>query len=179
MGRGPITFQFFDRTGADLGVFDLNVAFGTEIGFVSKSSNIAGFSFHNLDSGGTILPALYFGGDSILRVFVDIKPGSDPNCFNANGQGVIPVAVLGSESLYVSDIDQTTLSFGGADVRVRGNKGPFCGLEDVNSDGFDDIVCHFEDNPDYWEPGQDDATLSGKLLDGTEFEGTDSICIVP
>lgn len=115
----------------------------------------------------------------VLNVGVDIKPGSDPNCFNANGRGVIPVAVLGSESFDVANIDQATLSFGGADVRVRGNRGPLCSLEDVNSDGFNDLVCHFEDNSDYWEPGQDDATLTGVMLDGTRIEGTDSICIVP
>ncbi len=30
-----------------------------------------------------------------------------------------------------------------------------------------------------WEEGNGDATLTGTLFDGTEFEGTDSICIVP
>jgi hypothetical protein len=87
--------------------------------------------------------------------------------------------VLGSDSFDVSNIDQTTLSFGGASVRVRGKKGPFCGVEDANADGFYDLVCQFEDNPAYWEPGQDDATLTGALLDGTSIEGSDTICIVP
>ncbi len=112
-------------------------------------------------------------------VTIDIKPGSDPNCFNINGHGVIPVAVLGSDTFDVTLIDQATLSFGGLDVRIRGKKGPLCGLDDTNIDGFYDLVCHFEDNPDYWETGNDDATLTGALLDGTEIEGTDSICIVP
>jgi hypothetical protein len=179
MGVGPITFQFFDRTGTGLGVFDLNVAFGTEIGFVSKSSNIAGFSFHNLKVGGAILPALYFGGDSILSVVVDIKPGGDPNCFNINGHGVIPVAVLGSDSLDVIDVDISTLSFGGLALRMRGNKGAICGYEDSNDDGMQDLVCQFEDDPSAWSVGSDSATLSGELLDGSPFEGSDSICVVP
>ena len=112
-------------------------------------------------------------------VTIDIKPGSDPNCFNINGHGVIPVAVLGDAAFDVATIDVSTLSFGGLDVRVRGNKGPMCNLDDVNLDGFYDLVCQFEDIPDYWEPGEDDATLTGTLLDGTSIEGTDSICIVP
>ena len=117
--------------------------------------------------------------DPTVTVQIDIKPGSESNCFNANGHGVIPVAVLGSETFDVSSIDQTSLSFGGDTVRVRGNKGPFCGVEDTNADGFNDIVCQFEDNAEYWEPGQSDATLTGSLLDGTSIEGTDTICIVP
>lgn len=112
-------------------------------------------------------------------VTIDIKPGSEPNCFNVNGHGVIPVAVLSSESFDAARIDVTTLSFGGLDVRIRGNRGPLCSLEDINLDGLNDLVCQFQDNPEYWDVGEDEATLTGALLDGTEIEGTDSICIVP
>ena len=107
------------------------------------------------------------------------KPGSEPNCFNVSGHGVIPVAVLGSDSLDVIDVDISTLSFGGLAVRVRGNKGPLCGYEDSNNDGMQDLVCQFEDDPSTWTVGSDAATLSGNLLDGLPFEGSDSICVVP
>ena len=115
----------------------------------------------------------------IIEVDIDIKPGSDPNCFNIDGHGVIPVAILGSSDFDVSAIDLSTLSFGGLDVRVRGNKRPLCSTEYTNEDEFLDLVCHFEDAPENWEPGSDTATLSGELYDGTLIEGTDSICIVP
>ena len=36
---------------------------------------------------------------------IDVKPGSDPSCFNIDGRGVVPVAVLGSLELDVSTID--------------------------------------------------------------------------
>jgi hypothetical protein len=114
-----------------------------------------------------------------LEVIVDIKPGSDPNCFNVNGHGVIPVAILGSDTFYVTDIDQGSLSFGGLSVRIRGNKGPLCRVDYSNGDEYLDLVCQFEDNSDFWNPGEDDATVTGTLMDGTEFEGTDSICVVP
>lgn len=116
---------------------------------------------------------------STLSVSIDIKPGSDENCFNQNGRGVIPVAVLGGLGFEVSDIDVTTLAFGGLEVRLRGNSNPMCSLEDVNGDGEWDLVCQFEDDSSLWAPGDGEATLSGALLDGTEIEGTDSICIVP
>ena len=114
-----------------------------------------------------------------IAVDIDVKPGSDPNCINLNGHGVIPVAVLGSSSFDVANIDQNALSFGGLDVRFRGKKGPLCNFEDVNLDGIHDLVCHFEDDPDSWEAGEDEATLTGILMDGTQIKGTDAICLVP
>ena len=38
----------------------------------------------------------------------------------------------------MTDVDITTLSFGGLAVRMRGNKGPICGYEDSNGDGIQD-----------------------------------------
>jgi hypothetical protein len=115
----------------------------------------------------------------VRDVNIDIKPGSDPNCININGHGVIPVAILGSATFDVSMVDQSTLSFGGLAVHVRGNKGPFCGSEDTNDDGFVDLVCQFQDDPINWTIGDGSATLTGATLDGMPIEGTDSICVVP
>ena len=120
-----------------------------------------------------------------VQVEIDIKPGSETNCFNLNGHGVIPVAILGEPDFDVYNINTdpnaaNPLSFNGLNVRVRGNKGPLCSTEDVNADGYLDLVCHFEDDPAQWLEGIDEnATLTGELLDGTFIEGTDSICIVP
>jgi hypothetical protein len=115
----------------------------------------------------------------IITVEIDIKPGSDPNCFNINGHGVVPVAINGSANFDVNDVDLTTLSFAGLAVRVKGNDKPQCSIKDWNGDGFDDLVCQFVDDASTWEPGDAEASLTGALLDGTLFEGTDSICIVP
>jgi len=117
--------------------------------------------------------------DCPIQVDIDIKPGSDPNCFNVNGHGVIPVAVLGSETFDVNDIDVGTLSFAGLDVRVKGNGAPQCSIEILDGDAYPDLVCQFVDDPGDWTPGAEDAQVTGYLYDGTPFEGTDSICIVP
>ena len=114
-----------------------------------------------------------------IELAIDIKPGSDPNCFNLNGQGVIPVAILGSAAFDVANVDASTLVFNGLAVRVRGNKGPLCAIEDSNGDAFPDLVCHFEDDPESWTPGSTMGTVTGALLDGMPIEATDSICIVP
>ena len=124
----------------------------------------------------------------VVEVAIDIKPGSDPNCFNVDGNGVIPVAVLGSSDFAVNDVDIDSLSFAGLNVRVRGNDASQCSVEDVSGDftspegapdGHSDLVCQFIDDPDRWLPDNGTAKLTGELIDGTPFEGTDSICIVP
>jgi hypothetical protein len=53
-----------------------------------------------------------------------------------------------------------------------------CSVEYSNEDIYPDLVCHFEDDASNWQPGDGEATLTGTLLDGTPFEGTDSICVV-
>jgi hypothetical protein len=112
-------------------------------------------------------------------VEIDIKPGSEPNCFNINGRGVIPVAILGSPDLDIAYVDQGTLKFGGLDVGIRGNGFPMCGAEDVDGDGYVDLVCQFEDDTGAWAPGGEEASLTGELLDGSAIKGTDSICLKP
>lgn len=126
-----------------------------------------------------------------LNIDIDIKPGSYPNCFNINDHGVIPVAILGGQDFDVTTVDTTTLFFGGLQVRVRGNKGPLCHIEDVSGDfsniggtpdGYDDLVCQFEDDSSTWVPVSAEAELTGSLL--PEFGqiliiGSDSICIKP
>jgi photosystem II stability/assembly factor-like uncharacterized protein len=122
---------------------------------------------------------LSLDSDDVLEATIDIKPGSDSNCFPVNGHGVIPVAILGDGNFYVEQIDLNSLSFAGLAVRGKGQKGPMCEMEHSNDDEYPDLVCHFEDDTTSWAPGDGEATLTGTLLDGTPFEGTDSICVVP
>ena len=77
----------------------------------------------------------------ILGVDIDIKPGSDPNCFNNDGNGVIPVAILGSAAFEVTQVDDSTVILEGLAIKVAGKKGKLLShIEDTNADGFDDLV---------------------------------------
>jgi len=144
----------------------------------------------------------------VLHVAIDIKPGSDPNCFNNDGKGVIPVAILGGQVfepgntfnhvdldgfddgaffnnfdgfiLDVTQIDPGSVALDSAGVKMAGKSGKLLAhIEDVNGDGIDDLVVQIQDVDGSFANGETFATLTGTLFDGTHLVGHDLICIVP
>jgi hypothetical protein len=124
----------------------------------------------------------------IISVEIDIKPGSDPNCFNNDGHGVIPVAILSDcvdgcvpgGGFDATQVDPATVEMESLAVRVVGKSDKLqAHIEDVNNDGCDDLVVQIEDQDGVFENGETEATITGNLYDGTAIEGTDTICIVP
>lgn len=112
-----------------------------------------------------------------VTVDIDIKPGSDPNCFNSDGNGVIPVAILGSAEFDVATIDIMTIELDSQPVAVKAEDKIMCHLDDINSDGVTDLVCQIEDVDLTYEVGTGIGLLTGNLLDGTDIAGDDSICV--
>ena len=122
---------------------------------------------------------------------IDIKPGSDPNCFNNDGHGVIPVAILSDcidgsipeGGLDATHVDPETVQLEGMTVRVVGKSDKLqAHIEDVNDNGCDDLIVQIVDQDGAFEGGETEATLTGNLYEvygGTVIEGTDTICIVP
>jgi hypothetical protein len=119
--------------------------------------------------------------NDVHSIDIDIKPNSDQNSINLCSKGVVPVAILGSNTLDVDDIKIGSLRFAEAAVKVVGKKDSqySCSYQDVNGDSNNDLVCNFE-MPDIAvvDGESTDVAVNGELIDGTVIEGNDSITIV-
>ena len=69
-------------------------------------------------------------------VDIDIKPGSCPNSINLKSKGVVPVAVLTTDSFDAATVDPST-------VELEGVLAVKWAMDDVDGDGDLDLVLHF------------------------------------
>ena len=169
-------------TGSNSGYGFFSIPYGTHLSKIVialADDGSRGSTADEVNYGiGCVLPTM---------VEIDVKPGSYPNCFNINGHGVIPVAILGSEDFDIYTIDAASVLFNGSAVQLRGKKEKtMCHYEDVSGDftnpegapdGYIDLVCQFEDDPTQWTTGQALATLTGTLTTGEPIKGYDEVCI--
>jgi hypothetical protein len=112
--------------------------------------------------------------ECIVQLQIDVKYGSNPNCVNPRSHGVLPVAFFSSQDVDALTIDQSTLSYLGASVER-------CATEDVDLDGYEDLVCKFRKDAmtGLPQPGDDCVFIpvSGTFLNGLKWEGVDHICV--
>jgi hypothetical protein len=142
-----------------------------------------------------------------VEAFLDIRPGSCPNPFNRQSNGVLPTSLLGTEDFDVSEVDLATVvmsradGVGGAVAPNEGPPGPHSTYNDVGApflgdpcdcaptgtDGFTDLNMKFRTSElvDVLElnglpPGDIvELVVSGNLIDGTPFAASDCVRLVP
>jgi len=125
--------------------------------------------------------AAYYTGVAPESVEIDIKPGSDPNSINLKSKGVVPVVLLGSEGFDATEVDASTVTFGPGEATIAHNSAH---VEDVNGDGYDDMVLHFrtqELNLDETSELADLTIYSEDAVDNSyaSHVGQDEVNIVP
>ncbi len=117
----------------------------------------------------------------VVQVEVDVRPGVTPNVINLNSSGIVPAAILGSAAFDVTTVDPATVQLAGSRITIHKGSGRLpCSIEDVNDDGFSDLLCRFEaEEFSLLGPGSASAALDGETADRTAVvHGQDSVHIV-
>jgi len=107
----------------------------------------------------------------VTEVLIDIKPDSAENPVNVRSKGVIPVAVLSTDDFDATSIANETVAFGpGGAAPVHGGH-----IEDIDGDGYPDMLLHFSMQESDITCSDEDAMLTGETLDGMAIEGMDIV----
>jgi Tol biopolymer transport system component len=118
------------------------------------------------------------------RVVVDVrgfkaniafKPDATSKLVNPWSHATVLVAMLSTKDFdATSQVDQSTITFG-----HTGNENSLYSCQnqprDVNGDGLPDLVCQFKIEKSGIQMGDTSVTLRFKNLDGTSYEGRDTI----
>ncbi len=133
---------------------------------------------------------LYQG--SYTPVGLDIKPGSCPNPVNVQSNGILPVAILGSEDFDAHTVDIASVRLAGVepirssheDVTAPVADANDCGCTTAEPDGHIDLTLKFKTQDIVAAIGEvndgDVLTLAikGVLFDGTPISGEDCVRII-
>jgi hypothetical protein len=189
------------------------MAFSTEISGPDGPGGESPISDWEINPNGPDGPVggeytIFLGGiELITEVYADVKPGGCPNSFNRNSNGVLPVAILGTPSFDVSDINLSTVRISravGVQPGVAPHEGPpgphstfgdtatpytgpDGGCHELNGDGIVDLNLKFKssDVTSVLNLNEFDAgalvqiKITGELEDGTPFTGYDWLRLVP
>jgi hypothetical protein len=168
---GHYWFQFDDNEDAN---YEASVLVGLSGGpaFSRRKFDLIQFSHEPL-----ALRIFGVEGPCLLVISVDVKPDDPSNSINPFSRGVVPIALLGSESFDVADVDTDTLRFGPGQGEIAHRSGPH--LVDIDGDGLMDLLGHFRTEESGLSTEETAACVTGETRDGTPFEGCDAVQIVP
>jgi hypothetical protein len=107
-----------------------------------------------------------------LPVAIDIKPGSFPNSINPRSKGVIPVAILTTDTFDATTVEPSTLLFGATGTEAAPVQSA---LKDVDGDGDIDMVLHFDTQAMGIQCGDTSVFLTAETFSGQMIQGSDSI----
>jgi len=150
-------------------------------GFSSNPDVLAASYGSGADAALASLPVIGFRVATLpppgIAAEIDIRPWSDTNPVNPFSRGVIPVAILGSETFDAETVDPGTLAFGRNGATPAHAAGGHAW--DVNGDGLTDLLSHYRTQETGIAIGDTEACVTGETFDGVPLEGCDHIKTSP
>jgi PKD repeat protein len=112
-----------------------------------------------------------------VTVGIDIYPNRVPNRVILSRNYTLYVAVLGSANFDVTTLNSSTVKFGRTGTEASPVRAPL--IRDLNGDGYLDAMYGFMTNDCGFALGDTTGILTGKLSDGTDVSGSDSVLVMP
>jgi hypothetical protein len=107
----------------------------------------------------------------VVTVALDVRPRTPENPINPKSNGVIPVAILSTNSFDANTVDPGSVRFGPSQALAQAS----VQLEDVNGDGQLDLLLHFRTQDSGIQCGDTSASLTGQTVNGVPIQGSDTI----
>jgi hypothetical protein len=107
----------------------------------------------------------------VINVEIDIKPGTKSNSINLKAGGLLPVAILTTDSFSASTVNPTSVRFAEAAPARRA-------FQDVDGDGDADLLLQFQRRSLKLIPSSTHAILTGETKDGQLFIGAGEVGIL-
>lgn len=150
---------------------------------------VSSFPRYFQDGGDVLYPDYAKEGDysleitgvtaQVKQVAIRVKPGKGKvKPINPKSRGNIPVTILGGPDFNPLNIDTDTLTFGATGEENSLVKCNRKGV-DLNQDGRIDRLCHFDNRKAGFRMTDAEGTVRGQTRDGTAFEGTGYLNVVP
>jgi hypothetical protein len=159
----------------------LKVDFDGSAAVKSMGSVVPGEVFATMQGSFKTGDAVFSGQGSVYMLYpIDIKPGSYPNSINPGAKGTVPVAILGTPDFDAATVDAATVKLAGAPVKMKKKNEPMTSLEDVNNDGYPDMVVHIDTQKLKLDEEATVATLTGQTIGDTpdDIKGIDTVKVV-
>ena len=129
-------------------------------------------SFGETDIGCTTVTVA-----TTVSINIDIYPNRVPNRVLLSRNYTLYVAVLGSDTFNVTTLNSATVKFGKTGTESSPVRAPM--LRDLNRDGKLDAMYGFRTFSCGFGAGDTTGILKGKLNNGTDAEGSDSVLVLP
>jgi hypothetical protein len=173
---GNLLLDVRNISGGNTTTFDAEVTSGDPVSrtstfFGNVNSPTADFA----DTLGLVTQFTITPAPAVVPVVVDIKPGSEPAPINPKSQGVIPVAILTTDTFDATTVNPATARFGKTGTEAMLVQSA---LEDVDGDGDTDLILHFNTQDTGIQCGDTSASLTGETFSGQAIQGSDSIVTV-